>query len=344
MLTHGFVVDEQGRKMSKSLGNTGEPQEVVAKSGADILRLWVVSSDYSEDLRIGPEILKYQADAYRRLRNTLRYLLGNLAGFSEAERARPAAMPELERWVLHRLNEIDRLIRRATEDYDFHAIITALHNFCAVDLSAFYFDVRKDSLYCDPPVAARRRAARTVLDRVFDCLARWLAPMLCFTAEEAWLCRHDDAPETSVHLATYADVPESWRDDPLGQKWAEIRELRRVVTGALELERAQKRIGSSLQAGVTVHAQPQHLQALQGLDFAEICITSAAALTTAPPPANAFTLADVPGVAVTVAPAPGDKCQRCWRILPEVGTLAAHPDLCERCGDAVDRLGAAVAE
>jgi isoleucyl-tRNA synthetase len=343
VLTHGFVVDEQGRKMSKSLGNTVEPQEVVAKSGADILRLWVVSSDYSEDLRIGPEILKYQADAYRRLRNTLRYLLGNLAGFAEGERIAESAMPELEGWVLHRLHEIDRLIGRATEDYDFHAVITALHNFCAVDLSAFYFDVRKDSLYCDPPMAARRRAARTVLDRAFDALTRWLAPMLCFTAEEAWLCRHGDAPETSVHLMTYADLPESWRDDALGAKWAAIRELRRVVTGALELERAQKRIGSSLQAAITLHAGPRHLEALQGLDFAEICITSAATLTTAPPPAGAFTLADVPGVAVVVALAPGEKCQRCWRILPEVGALPAHPDLCGRCADAVDRLGVAVA-
>jgi isoleucyl-tRNA synthetase len=253
-------------------------------------------------------------------------------------------MPELERWVLHRLHELDRLIRRATEDYDFHTIITALHNFCAVDLSAFYFDVRKDSLYCDPPVAARRRAARTVLDRVFDCLARWLAPMLCFTAEEAWLCRHGEDPTTSVHLVTYAELPASWGNGPLGKKWAEIRELRRVVTGALELERAQKRIGSSLQAAVTVYAEPRHIAALEGLDLAEISITSAATLTTAPPPAGAFTLPDVAGVAVMVAPAPGEKCQRCWRILPEVGTLPAHPDLCERCADAVDRLGLAVAE
>jgi isoleucyl-tRNA synthetase len=343
VLTHGFFVDEQGRKMSKSLGNTVAPQEIVAKSGADILRLWVVSSDYSEDLRIGPEILKYQADAYRRLRNTLRYLLGSLGGFTEAERVSLDAMPELERWVLHRLHELDQVIRRSTEDYDFHAIITALHNFCAVDLSAFYFDVRKDSLYCDPPVAPQRRAARTVLDRVFDSLARWLAPMLCFTAEEAWICRHGEGPETSVHLVTYAELPASWGNDALGGKWAEIRELRRVVTGALELERAQKRIGSSLQADVTVYAQPRHVALLEGLDLAEICITSSATLTTAPAPADTFTLPDIAGIAVSVAAAPGEKCQRCWRILPEVGSLPAHPDLCERCADAVDRLGVAVA-
>jgi isoleucyl-tRNA synthetase len=246
--------------------------------------------------------------------------------------------------VLHRLHELDRLIRRSTEAYDFHAIITALHNFCAVDLSAFYFDVRKDSLYCDPLAAPRRRTARTVLDRVFDSLARWLAPMLCFTAEEAWICRHGDAAETSVHLVTYAELPASWGNDALGGKWAEIRELRRVVTGALELERAQKRIGSSLQAAVTVYAQPRHVALLEGLDLAEICITSSATLTTAPAPADTFTLPDIAGIAVSVAAAPGEKCQRCWRILPEVGSLSAHPDLCERCADAVDRLGVAVAD
>jgi isoleucyl-tRNA synthetase len=335
VLTHGFVLDEQGRKMSKSLGNTVAPQDVVAQSGADILRLWVVASDYTEDLRIGPEILKYQADAYRRLRNTLRYLLGNLAGFSAAERVAPDAMPELERFILHRLAELDALVRRTAEAYDFHGMFTALHNFCAVDLSAFYFDVRKDGLYCDRPDAPRRRAARTVLDRVFDCLVRWLAPVLCFTAEEAWLARHGDGADTSVHLETYAALPACWRDETLGEKWRRLRDLRRVVTGALELERAQKRIGSSLQAAVTLHADAAYAAAAAGLDLAELCITSAADLVEGPPPAGAFTLPDVPGVAVTVAAAPGEKCQRCWRILPEVGSLAAHPDLCLRCADAV---------
>ncbi|MGO8919362.1 MAG: isoleucine--tRNA ligase [Stellaceae bacterium] len=339
VLTHGFFVDEQGRKMSKSLGNTVAPQEVVAQSGADILRLWVVASDYTEDLRIGPEILKYQADAYRRLRNTLRYLLGNLAGFAESERVAPAAMPELERFVLHRLAELDALVRRAAEAYDLHTMFTVLHTFCAVDLSAFYFDMRKDALYCDPTDAPRRRAARTVLDRVFDCLVRWLAPVLCFTAEEAWLSRHGGAAGSSVHLETYADVPAGWRDDALGDRWARIRELRRVVTGALELERAQKRIGSSLQASVAVYADAAYVAALADLDLAEICITSDGTLSTAPPPAGAFALPEVAGVGVVVGPASGEKCQRCWRILPEVGALASHPDLCRRCADAVARAG-----
>jgi isoleucyl-tRNA synthetase len=338
VLTHGFVLDEQGRKMSKSLGNTVVPQDVVAQSGADILRLWVVASDYTEDLRIGPEILKYQTDAYRRLRNTLRYLLGNLAGFSAAERVTAEGMSELERFVLHRLAELDALVRRAAEAYDFHTMFTALHNFCAVDLSAFYFDIRKDALYCDRPDAPRRRAARTVLDRVFDCLVRWLAPVLCFTAEEAWLARHGDGPDDSVHLVTYADVPASWRDDALGEKWRRVRDLRRVVTGALELERAQKRIGSSLQASVAVHADDATVAAFRGLDLAEICITSDGTLSTAPAPAGAFTLPDIAGIAVVVGAAPGEKCQRCWRILPEVGSIGGHPELCRRCADAVEAL------
>jgi isoleucyl-tRNA synthetase len=337
VLTHGFVLDEEGRKMSKSLGNVVSPQDVVAKSGADILRLWVVASDYSEDLRIGPEILKYQADVYRRLRNTLRYLLGALAGFDAKERVEPAAMPEIERYILHRLAELDTLVRHGSAAFDFHTLFTALHNFCAVDLSAFYFDMRKDALYCEPVDAPRRRAARTVFDRVFDCLARWLAPVLCFTAEEAWLARHGEGEATSVHLELYPDVPARWRDEALDAKWARLRELRRVVTGAIEIARAEKRLGSSLQADVEIFA-PDFADALDGVDLAELSITSAAHFRAAPPPPDAFTLADVPGAGVRVRLADGEKCQRCWRVLPEVGSHA--PELCDRCADAVASLAA----
>ncbi len=338
VLTHGFVLDEQGRKMSKSLGNVTSPQEVVGKSGADILRLWVVAADYADDLRIGPEILKQQSEIYRRLRNTLRYLLGALAGFSEKERVEPRQMPELERWVLHRLWELDALVRASVEAYDFHGMFTHLHNFCAVDLSAFYFDVRKDSLYCDPAGDLKRRAARAVLDRVFDCLAKWIAPVLCFTAEDAWLCRYGDAESSSVHLQLYPDVPASWRDDDLGEKWGKIRELRRVVTGAIELERAQKRIGSSLQAAVKVYAASQREADFGQVDLPEVFITSAAAFAQNPAPQGAFTLPDVPGVGVAVGLAAGEKCGRCWKVLPEVGSVKSHPDLCRRCAEAVDVL------
>ncbi|GGF15968.1 isoleucine--tRNA ligase [Aliidongia dinghuensis] len=334
VLTHGFVLDEQGRKMSKSLGNITAPQDVIEGSGADILRLWVVASDYYEDLRIGKQILGYQVDVYRRLRNTLRYLLGALSGFSAEERIDPAKMPELERWVLHRLKELDIVMREATDAFDFHRMYVELHQFCSVDLSAFYFDIRKDALYCDRPDDPRRRAVRTVMDLVFDCLAKWLAPILCFTAEEAWLARHGSAPDTSVHLEVFPTLPDAWIAPDLAERWSRIRDLRRVVTGAIELERAAKRLGSSLQASVTLFVDSDEV--LSGLDLAEICIVSEATLSLAPVPDGAFTMADVPGIAVTVGLAPGEKCQRCWRVLPEVTTVAAHPDLCHRCADAVD--------
>ncbi len=337
VLTHGFVMDEQGRKMSKSLGNVTAPQEVVDKFGADILRLWVVGSDYAEDLRIGPEILKHQSDLYRRIRNTLRYLLGSLNGFTAAERVPAGDMPELERWVLHRVWEMDALVRQSADDYTFHPLWTALHQFCAVDLSAFYFDVRKDSLYCATPGDARRRACRTVLDILFDCLTAWLAPILCFTAEEAWLAR---GGETSVHLRTFPNVPDDWRNDELAAKWETVRRLRRVVTGALERERSDKRIGSSLQAAPQVYADAASVAAMEGLDLAEIGITSGARLTEGAPPANAFTLDDVSGIGVVPTLADGAKCERCWRVLPEVGAQTPA-DLCRRCADVVSAPAAA---
>jgi isoleucyl-tRNA synthetase len=340
VLTHGFTLDEQGRRMSKSLGNITAPQTVCDQYGADILRLWVVGIDYTEDQRIGPEILKHQAEAYRRLRNTLRYLLGSLDGYAaEAEKVAYADMPELERWVLHRLAELDASFRQAVEDFDFHLIATELHNFCAVDLSAFYFDIRKDAIYCDAPKTLRRRAARTVMAELFSFLTAWLAPITCFTAEEAWLARPTDVPDggkESVHLRVYPEIPAAWLDAALGEKWKMVRALRRVVTGALELERAEKRIGSSLQAAPRVHAAPEYLKAFEGLDLCEIFITSDSELLEGEaPPHGAFSLPDVAGVAVEPLPAHGNKCARCWQVLEEVGKSAQHPLLCRRCEAAV---------
>jgi isoleucyl-tRNA synthetase len=341
-LTHGFTLDEQGRKMSKTLGNITAPQAVCDQYGADILRLWVVGTDYTEDQRIGPEILKHQAEAYRRLRNTLRYLLGSLAGYSAAEKVEFIELPELERWVLHRMAELDATFRQAVEDFDFHTIATELHNFCAVDLSAFYFDIRKDAIYCDAPKALRRRAARTVMAELFSFLTAWLAPITCFTAEEAWLMRPNDVPDgaaESVHLRLYPAIPNTWLDAPLGEKWKTVRNLRRVVTGALELERAEKRIGSSLQAAPHVHVAPEYLAAMKGIDLGEICITSGGDLIEGPAPDRAFTLPDVAGVAVVPAMASGNKCARCWQVLEEVGKSARHPLICVRCEGAVEALG-----
>ena len=334
VLTHGFVMAEDGRKMSKSRGTDVSPQDTVEQYGADILRIWVVGSDYSEDLRLGPEILKYQADLYRRIRNTLRYLLGNLDGFEESERVDPADMPELERWVLHRIWALDALVRQTTDDFEFHTQWTALHNFCAVELSAFYFDIRKDALYCDAPDSLRRRAARTVLDILFSHLTAWLAPILCFTAEEAWLTRAGEGDSESVHLRTYPDVPDSWRDDALAAKWEKVRRLRRVVTGALEIERAEKRIGSSLQGAPTVYADAETVAAMEGVDLSEISITSAATLLTGDVPDGAFIVPDIAGIGVVSALAEGEKCARCWQVLPDVGTHT-NPDVCARCDAAV---------
>ncbi|QEX15408.1 isoleucine--tRNA ligase [Hypericibacter terrae] len=336
VITHGFTLDEQGRKMSKSLGNVLAPQEVMKQYGADILRLWVaIGCDYSEDQRIGSEALKFVADHYRRLRNTFRYLLGALDGWSEAERLPPAQMPELERWILHRLAELGQQVRTAADNYDLHNIYMELHNFCAVDLSAFYFDIRKDALYCDAPKSLRRRAVRTVLHELFTCLTAWLAPVLCFTSEEAWQNRPWKEGEESIHLRLFPEIPAAWRDAALAQRWAGLRDLRRVVTGALEIERAEKRIGSSLQAHPTIYLTAELKQLCDGLDLAEISITSLATLIVGAPPAGAFTLPDVPDVGVTVGLAEGEKCERCWRQVPDRGVDPHHPLLCGRCADAV---------
>jgi isoleucyl-tRNA synthetase len=333
VLTHGFVVDAEGRKMSKSLGNTISPLDLMKTMGADILRLWTVSTDYTEDIRIGDEILAGQADAYRRLRNTLRYLLGNLAGFGEAERLAYAQMPELERWVLHRLAELDRLARECNRSFDFPRLYSALHNFCATDLSAFYFDVRKDSLYCDRPDSMRRRAARTVLDQLFACLTAWLAPVLVFTTEEAWLTRFP-SEDDSVHLRLFPDLPADWRDSELGARWDRIRRVRRVVTGALEVERRDKRIGSSLEAAPQVFVGAADARLLATVDFAELAITSGIEVITGEPPAGAFALEDTPGVGVVPKLVEGSRCARCWQTYASVDA----DGLCARCADAVAAL------
>jgi isoleucyl-tRNA synthetase len=335
VLTHGFVLDEHGRKMSKSLGNVTAPQDVIKQAGADILRMWVCASDYADDLRIGPEILKTTVDTYRKLRNTLRWMLGALTHFREDERIAPEKMPELERLMLHRLAELDRLIRQAYADFDYKRIFAALNVLMTVDLSAFYFDIRKDALYCDPISSHKRRACLTVLDYLFRATVTWLAPMLPFTAEEAWLSRYP-SEDGSVHLELFTEVPASWRNDALAEKWRKIRTVRRVVTGALEIERAHKRIGSSLEADPIVHvSDPDLFEALIGVDLAEICITSAATLMQDEGPASAFRLPDVSGVAVVANLASGTKCARSWKISPTVGGDPEYPDVTPRDAQAL---------
>lgn len=345
VLTHGFCLDEKGEKMSKSKGNVTAPQDIIKDSGADILRLWVAAADYSDDLRIGREILKTFVETYRKLRNTLRWMLGTLAHFSEEIRVSdPAAMPELERLMLHRLAELGPQVEEAYRTYDYKKVVNLLAQFMNTELSAFYFDVRKDALYCDPRSSHVRKSALTVVDHLFACLTTWLAPILVFTAEEAWLERYPDvkAGEGSVHLELFAKVQESWFDPELAERWAKVRRVRRVVTGALELERAGKRIGSSLEAAPHVHIADADLRAaLSGLDLAEICITSGVRLVEGEGPAEAFRLPDVPGVAVVPARAPGVKCARSWKYFDPATAEPGYPEVTPRDARALRELGRA---
>ncbi len=334
VLTHGFVLDENGHKMSKSLGNVTAPQEVIRQSGADILRMWVCAADYADDLRIGPEILKTTVDTYRKLRNTLRWMLGNLAHFQDAERVKAEHMPELERLILHRLTELDVLVRQAYADFDYKRIFAALNTFMTVDLSAFYFDIRKDVLYCDPYSSVTRKSCLTVLDYVFRCTVTWLAPILCFTAEEAWLSRYPEA--VSVHLEAFPNVLPGWHNAALAEKWRKVRHVRRVVTGALELERAAKRIGASLEAHPLVHiADAELFAAVVDVDLAEICITSGATLVEGEGPAEAFRLPEVPAVAVVPELAQGKKCARSWKISAGIGSDPQFLDVTPRDAQAL---------
>ena len=344
VVTHGFVVDEDGRKMSKSLGNVVAPQDVIRQSGAEILRLWAMSSDYAEDLRIGPEIIKANVESYRKLRNTLRYLLGNLAHYQESLAVPYAEMPELERYMLSRLAELNDAVREGYSAYDFKRAFHSLLNFAVNDLSAFYFDIRKDALYCDPYDSLTRRAALTVLDRLFAALTAWLAPMLCFTMEEAWLNRFP-GDRASVHLRQFPEIPAEWRNDRLAEKWRKVRQVRRVVTGALEIERKEGRIGSSLEAAPKVYIADKELHAaLSGVDLAEIAITSGARLMLGEGPDDAFRLDDVKGVGVVFERAQGTKCARSWKILAEVGSDPEFPELSPRDAEAVRQFDSRRAE
>jgi len=332
VMTHGFTLDEKGEeKMSKSRGNSIEPQEVTRQNGAEILRLWSALVDYGEDQRIGPTVLQTVIDAYRKLRNTLRYLLGALAGFEATESVPLQDMAPLERFVVHRLYELDGLVRRSYESYEFEPVVKALGDFCSNDLSALFFDIRRDLLYCDPPQRLRRRAARTVMDAAFERLTIWLAPILAFTCEEAWATRYPDAGPNALRVMP--PTPAEWRNDAEADRWALIERVTRVVTGAIEVERREKRLGAALEAAPRVFvADPELAAAFDGLDPAEIFRTSAATLVRGDGPADAFRLEEVSGVAAIAELASGHKCARCWRVLPEV---AAPTFLCERCEEAV---------
>src|SRR6202049_4774302 len=314
VLTHGFTLDENGRKMSKSIGNTVEPQKVMAQSGADILRLWVCATDYADDQRIGPEILKNTIETYRKLRNSIRWMLGTLHHFKRGEVVAHADMPELEQLMLHQLSQQAAIVCKAYAEFDYKTVVASLSAFMNTELSAFYFDIRKDALYCDPLSSLARKAALTTIDMICDAILRWFAPVLSFTCEEAWRMYRPDA-EPSVHLTLFPDGLESFRDEKLAAKWETIRNVRRVVTGALEVERAAKRIGSSRGDSPLVYGTDKQIfDTLFDVDMAEVFITSNAMVTNEDAPAGAFRLNDVPGVAVVVEKDIGTKSARAWKI------------------------------
>ena len=340
VLTHGFTLDEHGRKMSKSQFNALAPDKLINEIGADVLRLWAASVDYSDDQRLGPEILKFTTDNYRKLRNTIRWMLGSLAHFSEGDRVDWKSMPELERLMLHRLAEIDATVQQAYADFDYKKVVATVTPFMTGDCSAFYFDIRKDALYCEAPSSHLRKSALSVVDAICDAVLKWLAPILVFTTDEAWaMFRPNGAP--SVHVEIFPQGLGAWRDDALAERWRKIRRVRAVVTGALEIERANKTIGASLEAAPIVHVSDADLRAaLDGVDFAEVCITSGVDIRADEGPADAFRLPDVSGVAVAPVKAQGRKCARSWKISPLVGADAEFPDVTPRDAAALRELKA----
>jgi isoleucyl-tRNA synthetase len=341
VLTHGFTLDEKGRKMSKSLGNQTFPQDIIKESGADILRLWVASVDYSDDQRIGKEIIKTVSENYRKLRNTIRWMLGSLAHYAPGDAVGIDKMGELERLMLHRLAELDATVRAAYANFDYARVVAALSAFMNADLSAFYIDIRKDALYCEPPSSLKRRGALETIEHLFRAVTIWLAPILVFTTEESWSAREPGA--RSVHLEQFPDIPESWRDDALAAKWAMIRGARLAVTGAIEIARANKALGSSLEAHPVVFvSDPALAAALGGVDFAEVCITSDITIETrAAVPEGAFRSRDAEGVAVAVERARGIKCARSWRYFDPATADPEYPGVTPRDAAALRELAKA---
>ncbi len=326
VLTHGFVLDDKGYKMSKSLGNVVDPLKMMDQYGADIIRLWALLSDYSEDIRIGKDTLKMTGDLYRRIRNTLRYLLGALDGVSKADLIEDvSSMPELEQLALHQLAEMDKKVRGYIENYEFMKMTKALHDYCNAELSSFYFDIRKDRLYCDALDSFERRASVTVMAHIFERLSAWLAPVLSFTAEEAWSHAPKDLFDeaASVHLRDFPETPASWSNEALAAKWEKIMPVRKAVLEAIEPLRKSKELGSSLEAAPVITAQD--LSVFENVDMADVCITSAVTLNAG-------------AVGVEINKAEGSKCQRCWKITPEVDE---NGDLCNRCADVMSKAKAA---
>jgi isoleucyl-tRNA synthetase len=342
VLTHGFVVDADGKKMSKSLGNVIAPKKVIDRYGAEILRLWVSASDYRDDIRISEEILKQLSDAYRRIRNTCRFMLGNLEDFApRTDSVDTADMPEIDRYILHRLQELTSRTLGAYQSYDLHVIYHSLFNFCTLDLSSFYLDILKDRLYTSPPASLARRSAQTVMYILLDAIVRLMAPVLPFTAEEIWRFMPADADrEESVHMAAFRKVEEAWLDDALAERWQLLRNVRREVTRALEEARGAKLIGHPLDAEILLGAAgPLYEQlAPYSAELRSIFIVSKAVLQSGELSGEGRSQCEMEGLTVRVRAADGLKCQRCWIHDLSVGADPDHPSICSRCRGALEEI------
>jgi isoleucyl-tRNA synthetase len=339
VLTHGFVVDADGRKQSKSLGNVVAPTEVIEKFGAEILRLWVSATDYREDIRISDDILKMLSDAYRRIRNTSRFILGNLHDFDpDADQVSYASMPEIDRFALHKLQRLVDKTRKAYDAYEYHIIYHALYSYCVIDLSALYLDILKDRLYTSPPKSQVRRSAQTVLYRQLDTLVKLMAPILPFTAEEIWQCMPDYPQKAaSVHLTLLPEANADWQDENLSGRWEQLLAVRGEITKALEEARSEKQIGHPLDALVTLSVPEALYNDLQRYaeDLKYIFIVSKVELVKDEKLAGAYASEEIEGLSILVGPAPGKKCERCWVYDITVGTDVEHPSICNRCQDAL---------
>ncbi len=330
VLTHGFIVDGKGRKMSKSLGNNISPDDILKKYGVDILRIWVVASNYYDDLKIDNSILQAQTDSYRRIRNTFRYLIGNLNEFSDKEKTDIENFPELEKFILHRLWEIDQIIQKCISSYNFHLMFTTLLNFCSNELSSFYFDIRKDTIYCDKIDSIKRRSSRTLLDIIFNYMIRWLSPTLVFTCEEAW---KSIGKSTSIHLEEFLKTNKDFKNEKIAKRWNRILDIRKVITGAMELKREDKTIGSSLEAHIDVYLTNEDKILLKDIDIAEIAITSSANIIFENQKDRGFSIKEIIGVKVDVMKAEGEKCQRCWKFEKNL----SKNNICPRCEDVIKK-------
>lgn len=341
ILSHGFILDEKGYKMSKSGGNGLSPVKLAEQYGADVLRLWISGCDYTSDTKIGDNILKGYADIYKRIRGTFCYMLGNLDGFTDSDKLDYENLSDMDKWILYKVYEVDKIVRQSILDYDFPSLLNTVHNFCSKELSSFYFDICKDTLYCEEVGSVKRRSIQTVLDIVFNHLVHWLAPILPFTTEEAWLSYNGipmDNMEVSIHLDTLPDVKEIWNKPELDAKWQKIQAVRSVVTGALEIKRGEKMIGSALEASPKVYIADKELMALiSSVDFADICITSGIELISGAAPDLSFSDKEVEGVSVVVEMAEGEKCERCWKYDEGVGNNKSHPTLCPRCAAVIEK-------